>query len=130
MTDKTSKIRPNSKMDFIVNAFNAGHKKTAEIAKLLAEAEANGTVTGLKKTDEAALAKKTDSYYRKTVNWYLNQAKHKKLIDAPFSIRVKRTINTAPAVTPVAEPVVETSAPVADSAPAVATESDDLIPSI
>lgn len=115
---KQSKTRPNSKMSYLVELYNSGIKTIPEIALKFEEAEKSGIIGNLKYTSPEFIAKKNHAYYKKLVNWYMNQAKHKDLIDAPKPVaRVKK--------------VVELIAPLdAPAAPEVDSSSDDLIPSL
>lgn len=116
---KTPKIRANSKMAFLVETYKSGITTIEGLALKMKEAEDTGKVTGLKKTDAEFVAKKDLAYYKKTVNWYLNQAKHKKLIDAPLSVRKKKAL----------QETVVTAAATTETAPA-APASNDIIPTI
>jgi hypothetical protein len=84
---KTPKIRANSRMALLVELFKSGVTDIESLALKLKEAEEGGKILGLKKNTEEFKAKKDLAFYKKVVNWYLNQAKHKQLIDAPISAR-------------------------------------------
>lgn len=116
---KSPKIRANSRMALLVESWNNGTTEITALALVLKDAEENGKIIGLKKTTEEFKATKDLNFYKKVVNWYLNQAKHKKLIDAPISVRRQKSKKEIVAeVTAAAEQV----APVA--------ESNDVIPTI
>ena len=121
-------MRPGSQMEFIVNCYRSGITTTEGIAIKLQDAVKNGQITGLKKTDAEAMAKKDLSWFKKTVNWYLNQAKHKEFINAPLSARrrkkLEETVANAAATLVPAE-----SAPAAETT-AVADTSETFIPTI
>lgn len=84
---KVPKLRANSRMALIVELYKAGTTDIEAIASALKAAEEAGKIVGLKKTDEDFKATKDLAFYKRVVNWYLNQAKHKKHIDAPISSR-------------------------------------------
>lgn len=126
-TPKKASYREGSKMDFLVKAFTSGMTKIEDLANAMKVAEEAGTITGLKKTGPEVDAKKTLSYYKKTVNWYLNQAKHKKFINAPITPRKKGIIKEVLAAQPevVQEVAVEPAQEVA-----VDTSDSSMIPTI
>lgn len=84
---KQPKIRANSRMALIVEQFKAGNTTIDGLASSLQQAEEAGLITGLKKTSDEFKATKNTNFYKKVVNWYLNQAKHKKFVDAPITPR-------------------------------------------
>lgn len=90
---KQSTVRAGSKMSYLIELFNSGIKDIPSIASKFEEAEKSGLISGLKYTSPEFLAKKNHAYYKKLVNWYMNQAKHKGLIDSPLPVkRVKKVI--------------------------------------
>lgn len=121
---KAPKIRANSRMALIVEQFNSGNKEIEGIAIKLQEAEESGKITGLKKTSDEFKATKNLIFYKKVVNWYLNQAKHKKLIDAPIVAR-KSKVKKEELVT--AEVIAQAESAVSSSE---STSEAGVIPSI
>lgn len=120
---KVPKIRANSRMALLVELFKAGTTEVEALALALKDAEENGKIVGLKKTSDEFKATKDLNFYKKVVNWYLNQAKHKKLIDAPISTRrLKSKKEVVAEVTAAAEQVE-----VVESTPA---SSEEVIPTI
>lgn len=114
---KKSKVRPNSKMSYLVELYNSGIKDIPSIALKFEEAEKSGIIGGLKHTSEEFLAKKNHAYYKKLVNWYFISARHRGLIDAPVPVpRTKK-----------AKTVVEETSAVETS---VESSGDDIIPSL
>jgi hypothetical protein len=117
---KTPKLRANSRMALIVELFKAGTTDVESIASALKSAEEAGKIVGLKKTDDDFKSKKDLNFYKKVVNWYLNQAKHKKLIDAPISSRrLKSKKEVAAEVVAAAEVVTESVESTVDGIPTI-----------